>query len=211
MTELSHLYQQAILKSLRNFCYKDAVFVAERLCYSHLDSSAANLILAYCLFCSQEYQRSILYCQKSVDKRAKYIEANCLMNLKKYADCEQACNVLLSGSIKGSAKEDSVSLIAPLENFLPSIQSNDCILAILGSCYKKIGKKLVAVKHFSESLQANALSWSCYEELCELGKPLDISNLLDGKSKKVVEKYSLALILDQNLLSLRSVNLLEVH
>uniref|UniRef100_A0A2C9JCN1 Cell division cycle protein 27 homolog n=1 Tax=Biomphalaria glabrata TaxID=6526 RepID=A0A2C9JCN1_BIOGL len=152
--------QAAIWDALNNFCYADAIFLAERL-YAEISNNDSLYLLAICYYRSGKPYQAYMLLERNLCQTAqcKYLMAKCCMDMNKLAEAER----ILAGTI--------LTKIKTHEEIETEFGSLACyVFSLLGLLYSKTERVLKATQCYRRSLALNPLLWKSYEKLCALGE-----------------------------------------
>ncbi|XP_045168384.2 cell division cycle protein 27 homolog [Mercenaria mercenaria] len=159
--------QAAVWDALNHYDYKDATFLAERLC-AEVVSDETLYLLATCYFRSGKPRQTFALLQKRGyhSPELKFLYARCCMDVGKCADAE----LVLAGNILTRQKT-----IDEIEKEFGNLASH--VFNILGALYTRTERAQKAIECYKRSLKLNPLLWSSFEGLCQLGEKVDPTNV----------------------------------
>ncbi|XP_059169210.1 cell division cycle protein 27 homolog [Physella acuta] len=152
--------QAAIWDALNNYCYADAIFLAERL-FAEISNNDSLHLLATCYYRSGKPYQAYMLLEKNLCQTAqcKYLMAKCCSDMNKFAEAER----ILAGTILTKVKSH--------EDIETEFGSLACyVFALLGFVYSKTERVLKASQCYRRSLALNPLLWKSYEMLCAMGE-----------------------------------------
>ncbi|XP_065052437.1 cell division cycle protein 27 homolog isoform X2 [Rhopilema esculentum] len=157
--------QLAIWQALNNYCYKDAVFLSERL-YAEAPSDETLHLLATSYYRCGSVKRAHALLQKHspVNIHCKFLMAKCCDEMKRYSEVEH----LLVGSIgtlfTSKVTDNIMSEYGNLAGYA---------LQLLGNVYRRSDQLSKAAECYKASLRSNPFLWTSFESLCQMGEKVD--------------------------------------
>ncbi|XP_065655837.1 cell division cycle protein 27 homolog isoform X2 [Hydra vulgaris] len=150
----------AVWHALNAYCYKDAIFLAERL-YAEVSSEEVLHLLATCYFRSGHTNRAYGLLKKNsyANIQTRYLFAWICFQLEKLNEAENALLGNHNKSILSASNEFGALSGAALQ--------------LLGKIYRKTGQSSKAAECFRESLRCNPYLWHSFEQLCQTGEKID--------------------------------------
>ncbi|XP_060584098.1 cell division cycle protein 27 homolog [Ruditapes philippinarum] len=155
--------QAAVWDALNHYDYRDATFLAERLC-AEVVSDETLYLLATCYFRSGKQRQTYALLQKRGynSPELKYLYAKCCMHVEKFSDAE----FVLAGNILTRQKT-----MEDIEKEFGNLASH--VFNVLGAIYTRTDRNQKAIECYKKSLKLNPLLWSAFEGLCQLGEKVD--------------------------------------
>ncbi|EDV50505.1 cell division cycle protein 27 homolog [Drosophila erecta] len=167
--------QAAIWHCLNYYNFKDAVFLAERLC-SEVESDETIFLLATSYFRSnQVHQAYWLLKEKALrSPQCRYLQAKCAYELKKYAEAE---SVLISTGFADAKNCDELQRdFGDLACFAYQLMAQICV---------RTERNKLAVSALRRALKLNPFMWHAFADLCLLGQDTDAATIFQIHSTDV--------------------------
>ncbi|KAH3706248.1 cell division cycle protein 27 homolog [Dreissena polymorpha] len=157
--------QAAIWDALQHYGYKDALFLAERLCAEVLSEETLYL-LATCYYRAGKTRQTYALLKKRGQNSPdnKFLFARCCVDIGEYSEAE----LVLAGNILTRQLT-----MDEIEKQYGTLASH--IFNILGAIYTRTERSQKAIECYKRSLKLNPLLWSSFDGLCQLGEKVDPS------------------------------------
>ncbi|CAN1177460.1 Cell division cycle protein 27 homolog B [Linum perenne] len=164
--------------SLRNFMYRNAIFMCERLC-AEFPSETHLQLLAGCYLQNNQAYAAYHILKGTQMAQSRYLFAiSCFqMDLLKEAEAALCPANEPSGEVPNGAAGHY----------------------ILGLIYRYTDRRKRAVQHFKQALLIDPLLWDAYEELCILGAAEEATAVFGEAAFLCIQKQYSQLMVTQNL------------
>ncbi|GAB2265204.1 Cell division cycle protein 27 B [Dionaea muscipula] len=137
-----------VQSSLRNFMYRNAIFMCERLC-AEFPSEVNSQLLASC------------YLHNNQAYAAYHILKGAQMAQSRYLFALSCFQLDLLNEAKGA--------LCPINEPGPEVPNGAAGHYLLGLIYRYTDRRKSAINHLKQALLLDPLLWAAYEELCILG------------------------------------------
>lgn len=163
---------ESVQNSLRQFMYRNAIFMSERLC-AEFPSETNSQLLACCYLHNNQSYAAYQILKGSHLPQSRYLFALSCFQLDLLQEAERA--------------------LCPPNEVGSDIPNGAAGHFLLGLIYRYTDRKKAAVHQFNQALLFDPLLWSAYEELCILGAAQEADNVF-GDSAYVLcnQKHSLS-------------------
>ncbi|KAL5005582.1 hypothetical protein ScPMuIL_016740 [Solemya velum] len=159
--------QAAIWDALNHYAYSDATFLAERL-HAEVSSDDALYLLATCYYRVSKPMQAYMLLQKfgCPTPQCKYLMARCCLEINRLPEAES----ILAGNVFTKSKAHD-----EIEAEFGTMACH--VYSLLGNLYSKSERTQKAADCYRKSLKLNPLLWSSYEQLCQLGEKVDVTQI----------------------------------
>ncbi|KAF3441874.1 hypothetical protein FNV43_RR15789 [Rhamnella rubrinervis] len=139
---------ECVQHSLRDFMYRNAIFMCERLCAEHPSETNLQLLASCYLHNNQAY--SAYHILKGTRMaQSRYLFATSCFQMDFLNEAEAA--------------------LCPTNEPSAEVPNGAAGHYLLGLIYRYTDRKKSAIHHFKQALSIDPLMWAAYEELCVLG------------------------------------------
>ncbi|KAL4222093.1 anaphase-promoting complex subunit cdc27 [Mactra antiquata] len=159
--------QAAVWDALNHYNYRDATFLAERLC-AEVSSDESLLLLATCYFRAGKPKQAYKLLQNKgyPTPELKFLYAKSCLE----AGCCSEAEAVLAGNILTRPKT-----MDEIEIEFGNLACH--VFNMLGALYSLTERTQKSVDCYRRSLKLNPLLWSSFEGLCKLGEKVDPANV----------------------------------
>ncbi|CAM8975020.1 unnamed protein product [Rhodiola kirilowii] len=138
-----------VQSSLRNFMYRNAFFLCERLCAEFPNESNLQL-LATCYLQNHKAYSAYHILKGTQTSQSRYLFALSCFEMELLSEAEAA--------------------LCPPDEPSAEVPNGAAGHYLLGLIYRYTDRRRNAVHHFKQALLIDPLLWAAYEELCSLGQ-----------------------------------------
>ncbi|KAK3842867.1 MAG: hypothetical protein J3R72DRAFT_441879 [Linnemannia gamsii] len=181
LTPVGHRLEHIIKYSLDRFQFRSAIFMAERLYYhtrgtghSAEEQEYAQYLLATCQYRQGQPELAWVTLDGCTSIRNRYLFAQCCLDLRRYAECNGVLDWLLQESLPSCSATD---IMAGKNLSSTGDPDKASVLNLLGRTARAQQRHKLAIKYFTQALEANPFLWEALENLSELGSPPDPNSL----------------------------------
>ncbi|XP_055373262.1 cell division cycle protein 27 homolog [Condylostylus longicornis] len=167
--------QAAIWHCLNHYNYKDATFLAERLC-AEIETDETIFILATCYFRSNNIHQAywLLKTKSSYSPQCRYLLAKCAYQLKKLVEAEAAISSINFNEIKNF--EEIGKEFGEIACFVLQLIANICL---------QTERKRIAIEANKMALKLNPFLWHSFADLCNMGEKVDPNSIFQFSSADI--------------------------
>ena len=172
------ILRSKIQKSIENFSYESALFLAERLLSLNTTSVENSYLLAKCHYLMGNYKFSSSLLDLSGDHgQSVLLYASCCLKLELYSEGELI--------LRKYCEQNQENGLEPF-----------CYL-MLGKLLKILNRSALAKEALLKAIQGDPLNWEAYKLLGDLGSPVKVSQYLNldkfkqtsaPKAKSIISK-----------------------
>ncbi|KAF9146958.1 anaphase-promoting complex subunit cdc27 [Mortierella sp. GBA39] len=181
LTAVGQRLEHIIRYSLDRFQFRNAIFLAERLYYhtrgtGHTteEHEYAQYLLATCQYRQGQPELAWASLDGCTSIRNRYLFAQCCLDLRRYAECNGVLEWLLQEALPTCSATDIMAGKNVSNTGDPDKAS---VLNLLGRTARAQQRHKLAIKYFTQALEANPFLWEALENLSELGSAPDPNNI----------------------------------
>uniref|UniRef100_A0A182QJ66 Cell division cycle protein 27 homolog n=1 Tax=Anopheles farauti TaxID=69004 RepID=A0A182QJ66_9DIPT len=169
--------QAAIWHCLNHYHYKDATFLAERLC-SEVESEESIFLLATCYYRSgQKHMAHWLLSKKSVHStQCRFLLSKCAYDLKKYSEAENA--LINDDHLRPKHLDEIVKEFGDIACFALELVSKIC---------QKTERAKLANDASRRAIKLNPFLWQSFADLCNRGEKPDPDSVFQLTSTDIFQ------------------------
>ncbi|KAF9910808.1 anaphase-promoting complex subunit cdc27 [Linnemannia zychae] len=193
LAPVAHRLEHIIKYSLDHFQFRSAVFIAERLYYhtrgtghSTEEQEYAQYLLATCQYRQGQPELAWATLDGCTSVRNRYLFAQCCLDLRRYAECNGVLEWLLQETLPTCSATDIMAGKSVSSTGDPDKAS---VLNLLGRTARAQQRHKLAIKYFTQALEANPFLWEAIENLSELGSPPDPNSIFSNFDSTVVNVF----------------------
>ncbi|CAM8977687.1 unnamed protein product [Rhodiola kirilowii] len=156
-----------VQSSLRNFMYRNAFFLCERLCAEFPNESNLQL-LATCYLQNHKAYSAYHILKGTQTSQSRYLFALSCFEMELLSEAEAA--------------------LCPPDEPSAEVPNGAAGHYLLGLIYRYTDRRRNAVHHFKQALLIDPLLWAAYEELCSLGAAEGASTVFSEAAAECIQK-----------------------
>ncbi|KAG0229324.1 anaphase-promoting complex subunit cdc27 [Mortierella sp. GBA43] len=181
--------EHIIRYSLDKYQFRSAVFLAERLLSQLRGSGSAEqreygqYLLATSHYRQGKPEAAWAVLEGCNSPRCRFLFAQCCLDLRRYIECNGVLECLLEDS-----SLPSCVVTDPAKSYSTSSVGNpdrSSVLNLMGQSARAQQRLKLAIKYFNEALELNPFLWEAFENLCELGFPMDPNNMFSQLDARI--------------------------
>ncbi|KAG0301857.1 anaphase-promoting complex subunit cdc27 [Dissophora globulifera] len=188
---VSQRLEHIIKYSLDKFEFRTAVFLAERLLYeARSDEYAqseqeeyARYLLAMCHYRQGDPEIAWAVLERSTSPRSRFLFARCCLEVRRYVEGNSVLEGLLKDTNLVNCPTTDVMTSAGVSNIGEPDRAS--VLNLLGHTARAQHRHKVAVKYYKEAVELNPFLWEAFENLCELGSPMNPNHMFAQFDTKI--------------------------
>ncbi|GAB4858266.1 Cell division cycle protein 27 B, variant 2 [Ancistrocladus abbreviatus] len=161
------VFIDSIQNSLRNFMYRNAIFMCERLC-AEFPSEVHLQLLADCYLRNNQAYAAYHILKGTQMAQSRYLFALSCFQMDLFNEAETA--------------------LCPANEPASEIPNGAAGHYLLGLIYRYTDRRKSAIRHFRQALSLDALFWAAYEELCMLGSAEDAAVVFSEAAALSIQK-----------------------